>query len=167
MFRQNSKVFLIVFLLHSFVDVRLKKFLEEKNDLLDQIRRLTIELEEERNKHSKGDRGGAQHNTSNSSAYTNGPGEDSIDAHSECSYSHVFNYAFVLSLWKAIYVNNFVLEDASKQLADYRFKTQKYEQEIATLQANVSFLVQQFLYKSVFVLMLTFYNLSKICRCPG
>lgn len=29
------------------------------------------------------------------------------------------------------------LEDASKQLADYRFKTQKYEQEIATLQANV------------------------------
>lgn len=65
------------------IDVRLKKFLEDKNDLLDQIRRLTIELEEERNKHSKGDRGGAPHNASNSSAYTNGPDEDSIDAHSE------------------------------------------------------------------------------------
>lgn len=70
-------------ILFIILDVRLKKFLEEKNDLLDQIRRLTIELEEERNKHSKGDRGGVQHNASNSSAYTNGPGEDSVDAHSK------------------------------------------------------------------------------------
>lgn len=43
---------------------------------------MTIDLQEERNKH-KSDKGGMQNNASNSSAYTNGPDEDSIDANSK------------------------------------------------------------------------------------
>lgn len=38
-------------------DVRLKKFCEEKNDLEDQVRRLKLELEEERNKNRRKENG--------------------------------------------------------------------------------------------------------------
>lgn len=36
-----------------FTDIRVKKFGEEKNDLEDQVRRLKLELEEERNKNRR------------------------------------------------------------------------------------------------------------------
>jgi hypothetical protein len=37
-------------------DVRLRKFLEERNELQDQVRHLKLELEEERSRNSKADR---------------------------------------------------------------------------------------------------------------
>lgn len=47
--------FLIVF--SPFTDVRLRKFGEEKNDLEDQVRRLKLELEEERSKNRRRENG--------------------------------------------------------------------------------------------------------------
>lgn len=46
---------LIVF--SPFTDVRLRKFGEEKNDLEDQVRRLKLELEEERSKNRRRENG--------------------------------------------------------------------------------------------------------------
>jgi len=84
------------------LDVRLRKVLEEKNELMDEVRRLKMDLEEERGK----SKSGVNNNLSNSSNHlTNGSEFEG---------------------------------DITKQIADYRFKTQKYEQEIAALQANVT-----------------------------
>jgi hypothetical protein len=58
-----------------FTDVRLRKFAEEKNDLLDQVRHLKLELEEERSR-KKSDR-------QSSSVSLNGPDTDLVDIQSE------------------------------------------------------------------------------------
>ncbi|XP_066949722.1 uncharacterized protein [Macrobrachium rosenbergii] len=74
------------------LDVRLKKFGEEKNDLEDQVRRLKLELEEERNKNRRRENG--------------------------------------LDYEKA--------KEQSKALNEYKFRVQKAEAEVLTLQANVA-----------------------------
>jgi len=83
------------------LDVRLNRIVEEKNELVDEIKRLKIELDEERSKRGSG---GLNNNISNTHM------DNGCESESEIS----------------------------KQIADYRFKTQKYEQEISTLQANVT-----------------------------
>ncbi|XP_068214102.1 putative leucine-rich repeat-containing protein DDB_G0290503 isoform X2 [Palaemon carinicauda] len=74
------------------LDVRLKKFGEEKNDLEDEVRRLKLELEEERNKNRRRENG--------------------------------------LDYEKA--------KEQSKALNEYKFRVQKAEAEVLTLQANVA-----------------------------
>ncbi|CAB3370868.1 Hypothetical predicted protein [Cloeon dipterum] len=91
------------------LDVRLRKFKEERDELQDQVRHLKLELEEERNRSLKGSVG--------SSFSMNGPNDDEMDLNRE----------------------------ASKQLGDYKFKLQKAEQDISTLQANVARLESQVL----------------------
>jgi hypothetical protein len=79
------------------LDVRLKKFAEERNELLDEVRHLKLELEEERSKRMSDSRSGH-------GSLSNGP----LD------------------------------EETSKLMSDYKFKLQKAEQDVSTLQANVS-----------------------------
>ncbi len=59
--------------------MRLKRVLEEKNELQDELRRLKLDLEEERSINSKGDRSSLYNNISNSN-HTNGPDGDTLDA---------------------------------------------------------------------------------------
>lgn len=87
-----------IYCFHFIADVRLKKFAEERNELLDEVRHLKLELEEERSKRRSDSRSG-------SNSLTNGP----LD------------------------------EETNKILSDYKFKLQKAEQDVSTLQANVSF----------------------------
>jgi len=97
------------------LDVRLRKFAEEKNELQDQIRHLKLELEEERSKH-KSDR-----QRGSNSVSLNGPDTDLVD----------------------------IQREANKQLGDYKFKLQKAEQDVSTLQASVARLESQVIrYKS-------------------
>ncbi|XP_059478030.1 leucine-rich repeat flightless-interacting protein 2 isoform X2 [Neocloeon triangulifer] len=91
------------------LDVRLRRFKEERDELQDQVRHLKLELEEERNRNLKGSVG--------STYSVNGPNDDEMDLQRE----------------------------ASKQLGDYKFKLQKAEQDISTLQANVARLESQVL----------------------
>lgn len=60
-----------------FTDVRLRKFAEEKSELLDQVRHLKLELEEERSRH-KSDR-----QRGSSSVSLNGPDTELVDIQSE------------------------------------------------------------------------------------
>ncbi|XP_066998100.2 leucine-rich repeat flightless-interacting protein 2 isoform X2 [Anabrus simplex] len=96
------------------LDVRLRRFAEERNELLDQVRHLKLELEEERSRH-KSDRQRVP------GISLNGPDTDLVD----------------------------VQREANKQLGDYKFKLQKAEQDVSTLQANVARLESQVIrYKS-------------------
>ncbi|XP_053645320.2 putative leucine-rich repeat-containing protein DDB_G0290503 isoform X3 [Cherax quadricarinatus] len=72
------------------LDVRLKKFGEEKNDLEDQVRRLKLELEEEQNKNRRRENG--------------------LDYEKQ--------------------------KEQSKTVNEYKFRVQKAEAEVSTLQAN-------------------------------
>lgn len=74
------------------LDVRLKKFGEEKNDLEDQVRRLKLELEEEQNKNRRRENG--------------------LDYEKQ--------------------------KEQSKTVNEYKFRVQKAEAEVSTLQANVA-----------------------------
>lgn len=88
------------------LDVRLKKFVEERNELMDELRRVKMQLEEERSQRGR---------------HLNGPADDSDDFQRE----------------------------ANKLLGDYKFKLQKAEQDVNTLQANVARLESQVVrYKS-------------------
>ena len=139
--------------LFNVVDVRLKKVLEEKNELLDEIRRLKLDLEEERN-NAKGDRAGLQNNNFHDSPHTNGPenSESAVDSRKSSLYilrSLIFAVVYfpfeehvaMPTSPLSNFLNNYIIGEANKQIADWRFRVQKYEQEIATLQANVSFIV--------------------------
>nr|CAD7452651.1 unnamed protein product [Timema tahoe] len=96
------------------LDVRLRRFAEERNELLDQVRHLKLELEEERSRH-KSDAKRIP------GANLNGPDTDFED----------------------------IQREANKLLGDYKFKLQKAEQDVSTLQANVVRLESQVIrYKS-------------------
>jgi len=75
------------------LDVRLKKYAEEKNELEDQVRRLKLELEEERSEDRR-------------------RRENGIDFEKQ--------------------------KDASRLLNEYKFRVQKAEAEVSTLNANVA-----------------------------
>nr|CAD7604407.1 unnamed protein product [Timema genevievae] len=85
------------------LDVRLRRFAEERNELLDQVRHLKLELEEERSRH-KSDAKRIP------GASLNGPDTDFED----------------------------IQREANKLLGDYKFKLQKAEQDVSTLQANAN-----------------------------
>lgn len=91
------------------LDVRLKRFAEEKQDLLDEIRRLKLDLEDERQRNNKIEK------LSTQGPQANGPDIKLLEAHRE----------------------------ANKLVSDYKFRLQKAEQEIATLQGNVARLDSQ------------------------
>ncbi|XP_075237692.1 leucine-rich repeat flightless-interacting protein 2-like isoform X2 [Lycorma delicatula] len=92
------------------LDVRLKKFVEHRNELLDELSRIKLELEEERAR-NRGQR----------NSTLNGPSDDFED----------------------------IQREANKLLGDYKFKLQKAEQDVSTLQANVARLESQVVrYKS-------------------
>lgn len=74
--------------------MRLKRLLEEKNDLQDEVRRLKLDLEEERSRNFNGDRTTTQNSVHDSNHNSNGS-EDSID-----SLSTFFSLRqFVLCCW--------------------------------------------------------------------
>jgi hypothetical protein len=73
---------------HAFTDVRLRKFAEERNDLLDQVRHLKLELEEERSRH-KSDR-----QRGSSSVSLNGPDTDLVDIQSELKSVFIMEFVF-------------------------------------------------------------------------
>lgn len=91
------------------LDVRLKRFAEEKQDLLDEIRRLKLDVEDERHRNSKIEK------LAHQGPMVNGPDLKLLEAHRE----------------------------ATKQVSDYKFRLQKAEQEIATLQGSVARLDNQ------------------------
>ncbi|KAG8192281.1 hypothetical protein JTE90_002106 [Oedothorax gibbosus] len=92
------------------LDVRLKKFVEEKQDLLDEIYRLRLDLEDERQKLSKMENSPGNHHN-----HVNGPDTKVLE----------------------------VQKEANKQVSDYKFRLKMSEQEIATLQSNISRLESQ------------------------
>ncbi|XP_063233157.1 leucine-rich repeat flightless-interacting protein 2 isoform X2 [Bacillus rossius redtenbacheri] len=96
------------------LDVRLRRFAEERNELQDQVRHLKLELEEQCSRlqaHARGAPG----------ATPNGPDADLED----------------------------VQREANKLLGEYKFKLQKAEQDVSTLQATVARLESQVIrYKS-------------------
>jgi len=83
------------------LDVRLQKFTEERNNYLDEINRLKLELQE------------AKHH---SNSHYNGTDSDNLED---------------------------AQKETNKVLGDYKFKWQKAEQDISTLQANVARLESQ------------------------
>lgn len=123
-------------LLFSFrpADVRLRKLAEEKDELLAQIRKLKNHLEEERQKHSKVD-----------SSYTDGERmENGTDLHliemqSKLTWrtgKTTFEpRAHVLATLSVFF---FSAGDANRQISEYKFKLSKAEQEIGTMEQNVS-----------------------------
>ncbi|XP_071446179.1 leucine-rich repeat flightless-interacting protein 2 isoform X2 [Hetaerina americana] len=116
------------------LDVRLRRFAEERNELMDQVRHLKLELDEVQSRYGKksstgvgiisagGQGSGSAHPVISSTGTTlNGPELDVLDLQRE----------------------------ANKQLGDYKFKLQKAEQDVSTLQANVARLESQVIrYKS-------------------
>ncbi|XP_064455723.1 leucine-rich repeat flightless-interacting protein 2-like isoform X1 [Ornithodoros turicata] len=92
------------------LDVRLKRFAEEKQELQDQINRLRLDLSEERQKVSRMEQISLVHGPQ-----TNGPEMRLME----------------------------VQREANKQVDDYKYKLRKAEQEILTLQSNVSRLETQ------------------------
>ncbi|XP_038044534.1 leucine-rich repeat flightless-interacting protein 2-like [Patiria miniata] len=86
------------------LDVRLKRFVEERKELLENIRRLEIDLEEEKEKVASAERRRPAQTSS-----VNGPEIEMLD----------------------------IQREASRQVNEYRFKYQKAEQELATLEGHV------------------------------
>lgn len=105
------------------LDVRLRRFAEERNELMDQVRHLKLELDEVQSRYGKGRSGGSSSGVGSISAAGQGGGL----AHPVISAAG----------------------EANKQLGDYKFKLQKAEQDVSTLQANVARLESQVIrYKS-------------------
>lgn len=87
------------------LDVRLRKLADEKDELLSQIRKLKMQLEEEKQKHSKME-----------SVYTDGERmENGTDLH------------FIE-----------FQRDANRQISEYKFKLSKAEQEMGTMEQNIT-----------------------------
>lgn len=108
---------------------------EEKDELLAQIRKLKNQLEEERQKHSKMD-----------SLYTDGERmENGTDLHFIEMQSELLRLP---AIWVYFFQNHKCLSlctgDANRQISEYKFKLSKAEQEIGTMEQNVS---QKFLDK--------------------
>lgn len=103
-------------------DVRLKRFAEEKTSLKAEVQLLTQQLEEIR----------AQRRTGS----TNGPLSD--DDYEEAQRKRAFKLAqcnVSLNFRCMFFCSS---GEANKQLADYRYKLQRAEQEIASLQSSLS-----------------------------
>lgn len=115
----------VIIWIYVLPDVRLAKFAKEKSELQDQISHLKLELEEEKNRRRK----------HSSTGLLNGPSSD---------YDNDDIQSKELFYIKRRIPNedNFTGE-ASKQLADYKFRAQKAEQDVATLQATVARLESQ------------------------
>ncbi|XP_033337976.1 leucine-rich repeat flightless-interacting protein 2 isoform X3 [Megalopta genalis] len=116
------------------LDVRLRKFASEKKELQDEIRHLRLELEESRNRIRS----------------EKSPGS----VLGKRSLRHVTFY-FLSTLWHLLRTTGClsdsedVQREANKLLADYKFKLQKAEQDMSTLQATVARLESQVIrYKS-------------------
>jgi len=87
------------------LDVRLRKLAGEKEELLSQIRRLKLQLEEERQKCSRSE----------------GSAADMAGLHNGSDLQFIE-----------------MQRDANRQISEYKFKLSKAEQDIATLEQNVS-----------------------------
>ncbi|XP_066302218.1 leucine-rich repeat flightless-interacting protein 2-like isoform X7 [Branchiostoma lanceolatum] len=112
-----------------FYDERLKRMAEEKEDLVDQIRRLKLELEEEK------ERSKALQSKANRTAEANGPDMELLDIQikfkiwmrdrlakgDKAVSDEIFNY----------------LREASKQVNNYKFRLQKAEQDLAAMEGNI------------------------------
>ncbi|XP_045760019.1 leucine-rich repeat flightless-interacting protein 2 isoform X5 [Mirounga angustirostris] len=94
------------------LDVRLRKLAEEKEELLSQIRRLKLQLEEERQKCSRSE----------------GSAADTAGLHNGSDLQFIE-----------------MQRDANRQISEYKFKLSKAEQDIATLEQNISRLEGQVL----------------------
>ncbi|RZF49057.1 hypothetical protein LSTR_LSTR012122 [Laodelphax striatellus] len=97
-------------------NVRLKKFVEQRNELLDELNRVKLELEEERTRNRGG--GGANRRLANGPLTADGPcsGLDDLEE---------------------------VQREANKLISDYKFRLQKADQDNSTLQATVARLESQ------------------------
>lgn len=110
------------------LDCRLRRLAEEKNELEDQLNRLKLQLEEERH---------LSNNMRNSSSYDAGMSDTGGgDVGGVSSSESELNSAQLQ-------------REVSRQVADYRFKLQKSQQEICDLQTSIQRLDNQVLrYKS-------------------
>ncbi|XP_078572833.1 leucine-rich repeat flightless-interacting protein 2-like isoform X24 [Branchiostoma floridae x Branchiostoma japonicum] len=99
------------------LDERLKRMAEEKEDLVDQIRRLKLELEEEK------ERTKALQSKANRTAEANGPDMELLDIQTETDESGK--------------ERGFKSGEASKQVNNYKFRLQKAEQDLAAMEGNI------------------------------
>ncbi|XP_019613776.1 PREDICTED: leucine-rich repeat flightless-interacting protein 2-like isoform X10 [Branchiostoma belcheri] len=100
-----------------FYDERLKRMAEEKEDLVDQIRRLKLELEEEK------ERTKALQSKANRTAEANGPDMELLDIQTETGERGK--------------ERGLKSGEASKQVNNYKFRLQKAEQDLAAMEGNI------------------------------
>ncbi|XP_078572834.1 leucine-rich repeat flightless-interacting protein 2-like isoform X25 [Branchiostoma floridae x Branchiostoma japonicum] len=98
------------------LDERLKRMAEEKEDLVDQIRRLKLELEEEK------ERTKALQSKANRTAEANGPDMELLD---------------IQKTDESGKERGFKSGEASKQVNNYKFRLQKAEQDLAAMEGNI------------------------------
>ncbi|XP_066302241.1 leucine-rich repeat flightless-interacting protein 2-like isoform X28 [Branchiostoma lanceolatum] len=125
-----------------FYDERLKRMAEEKEDLVDQIRRLKLELEEEK------ERSKALQSKANRTAEANGPDMELLDIQikfkiwmrdrlakgDKAVSDEIFNYLKADESGKE---RVFKPGEASKQVNNYKFRLQKAEQDLAAMEGNI------------------------------
>ncbi|XP_019613794.1 PREDICTED: leucine-rich repeat flightless-interacting protein 2-like isoform X26 [Branchiostoma belcheri] len=99
------------------LDERLKRMAEEKEDLVDQIRRLKLELEEEK------ERTKALQSKANRTAEANGPDMELLDIQTETGERGK--------------ERGLKSGEASKQVNNYKFRLQKAEQDLAAMEGNI------------------------------
>ncbi|XP_019613783.1 PREDICTED: leucine-rich repeat flightless-interacting protein 2-like isoform X16 [Branchiostoma belcheri] len=98
------------------LDERLKRMAEEKEDLVDQIRRLKLELEEEK------ERTKALQSKANRTAEANGPDMELLD---------------IQKTGERGKERGLKSGEASKQVNNYKFRLQKAEQDLAAMEGNI------------------------------
>lgn len=101
----------------------MKKYAQERKDLLDEVAKLKFDLEEERIRSS-----GHCYNLMN--------GSDNEDYDDSSLYLKFTIKKSRVDICFNLCIN--IAEETSRLVGDYKFKWQKAEQDISTLQANVS-----------------------------
>ncbi|PWA25739.1 hypothetical protein CCH79_00001310, partial [Gambusia affinis] len=116
-------------------DVRLRKLADEKDELLAQIRKLKNQLEEEKQKHSKVD--GAFPDGEN---MENGTDLHFIEMQSELTsfHNHSMSHKITLHAQPHCSALHPLTGDANRQISEYKFKLSKAEQEMGTMEQNIS-----------------------------
>uniref|UniRef100_A0A4W5N7W9 Leucine-rich repeat flightless-interacting protein 2 n=1 Tax=Hucho hucho TaxID=62062 RepID=A0A4W5N7W9_9TELE len=97
------------------LDVRIQKLADEKDELLAQIRKLKMQLEDERQKHSKME-----------NAFTDGERMENAFTDGERMENGTDLHFIEMQ------------RDANRQISEYKFKLSKAEQEMGTMEQNIN-----------------------------
>lgn len=128
-------MFVVFFVFLITIEARIRRLVEEKNELSDQLRRVKLDLEEERTKSVFREKPVSMP----SPASPNGPASVNDVADLQSKRKLVYQLYLLLNVCNEWWNNVvcFLGDGMTKQINDYKVKLQKADQEIATLQASV------------------------------